>query len=185
MDYNLLLAVQESNYVEVMYLTDQGADVNTKSANGFTPLNYASINGNSQIVDALIHIGADLNIANDNGETPLMSAVIHNKFNIMMKLIQAGADVNKVNYYNRNALILAIQNNNYRAMIVLIHSGTNLNLIDNNQLSARDYYINNFEIINQELFNNNPNLLNGQINDPFNTNLIANGIEFNNIVNII
>jgi hypothetical protein len=67
----------------------------------------------------------------------------------------------------------------------LIHSGTNLTLVDNNQMTAQNHYYYNFDNINQELFNNNPNLLNGQINNPFDLNLIANINEYNNIVNTI
>jgi len=60
-----------SNNGEVIkLLIEHGADVNAKYDEGFTPLHFASVNGQIEIVKILIENGADVNVKNDFGQTP-------------------------------------------------------------------------------------------------------------------
>ena len=52
-----------------------GTDVNAKNDGGYTPLDYAALNGHKEIVELLIAKGADVNAKNVDGETPLDSAI--------------------------------------------------------------------------------------------------------------
>jgi ankyrin repeat protein len=133
LDHQLLVAANESNYVEVLYLTDHGANVNVKNDNGITPLMFACMNGNLDVVSVLIHMGADLNLKNEKGQT---------------------------------ALMISIENNHYYVMIELFNSEADINIYDDNNLRAIDYYHNNFDQINQALFN--LGFDNNQIMDQFN-----------------
>ena len=58
----------------VICLLKNGADVNTRNKNGFTPLMYASENGNVNVVKLLIDYGALKNLRNNDGQTAKMLA---------------------------------------------------------------------------------------------------------------
>ena len=59
----------------VKFLVSQGADANTKTAYGVTPLYVATIGGSIELVKFLISKGADVNAKNDFGNTPLRGAI--------------------------------------------------------------------------------------------------------------
>ncbi|GHV26512.1 hypothetical protein FACS1894176_07410 [Bacteroidia bacterium] len=52
-------------------LIEAGADVNTKDKNGMTALDWAALNGSTEIVKELIKAGADANAKDKNGMTAL------------------------------------------------------------------------------------------------------------------
>lgn len=104
LDRQLLAAANESNYVEVMYLTDHGANINVKNDNGITPLMFACMNGNIDIVSALIHLGADLNLTNEKGQTAIMIAIENNHYYIMVELFNANAEINIYDDNNLRAI---------------------------------------------------------------------------------
>jgi ankyrin repeat protein len=59
-----------------------GADVNAKTDDGWTPLQFAAMTGHKEIAELLIAKGADVNgkieIAVDKGDTPLDWAIFNN-----------------------------------------------------------------------------------------------------------
>ncbi len=55
----------------VDYLISNGANTNVKDEYGNTPLHYASMCGNLEVVKYLINKGADINKKNNKGNTPL------------------------------------------------------------------------------------------------------------------
>ena len=58
-------------------LIDHGADVNTRSSEGDTPLHAAVRNGSAEVVELLLRHGADVNAPDDKGQTPLEVAERH------------------------------------------------------------------------------------------------------------
>ena len=73
-----------------------GADVNAKDDDGWTPLLDAATFGHKEIVELLITKGADVNAKTEEGETPLHTAVSNDHKEIIELLIKEGADVNAV-----------------------------------------------------------------------------------------
>jgi ankyrin repeat protein len=71
-------------------LVKNGADVNARDANGFTPL-FAVFTGTPQAANLLLHLGADVTINTGNG-TILDMAVYFRNPEIMEVLLQHGAD---------------------------------------------------------------------------------------------
>ena len=63
----LHVAVQHLGVVKV--LVDEGAEVNATSKRGRTPLHRAAIEGDSSIVNMLLHAGADMTLKDDSGAT--------------------------------------------------------------------------------------------------------------------
>jgi hypothetical protein len=61
---SLMTAVRADNTAEAIKLIGKGADANSRtSPNGWSALHYAAMNGNAEIVKALLKAGADPNYA--------------------------------------------------------------------------------------------------------------------------
>ncbi|GFR26249.1 ankyrin repeat domain protein [Trichonephila clavata] len=84
-------------------LIEHGATVDAKDRHNFTPLMYASAQGNSVMVELLLQKKADLYLQNNNGETALHSAADHGCFDTAFILISAAKDKEKyVNTQSRH-----------------------------------------------------------------------------------
>lgn len=70
-DQLLHVATVNGDKLSVETLLSEGALVNDRGENGFTPLHYAVEQGHYDIVLLLLSHGADKNIENDFCETPL------------------------------------------------------------------------------------------------------------------
>ena len=86
-----LHAASREGHVEVVdLLIRAGGDVNKQNESGFTPLHYASANG--QVVERLIQAGGEVNTRSSDGWTPLHSASIGGHVEVITALLAAGAD---------------------------------------------------------------------------------------------
>ena len=90
-DRALLDAAGKGNIEAVKQAIADGADVDAKDSDGWTPLHSAVGRGRKDIFELLIAKGADVNAKDDNGWTPLHYTA--NK-EIAELLIANGADVN-------------------------------------------------------------------------------------------
>src|SRR5437867_2460399 len=61
----------------VKYLIKSGADVNSKGADGMTPLIYAIKNNFDEVVSILLQAGAIVDIVDNIGATALMAAAFY------------------------------------------------------------------------------------------------------------
>jgi len=108
-DTTPLMVAAKNYYTDVFAKTliKYGANVNTCTTEGFTPLMYALVNSKASpnLVMALIAAGANVNASSTNGLTPLLSAVRNPKASpdLVKALITAGADVNAV---DRNSMTI-------------------------------------------------------------------------------
>ena len=102
----LINSVQAGDLDGVMRALACGADVNAKDLRyNFTPLAWASQNGDEHIVDYLLKHAADINHnANDHQSTALMLAAFEGNLSIVRMLVEHGADLNKTNKYNCTAV---------------------------------------------------------------------------------
>ena len=84
----------DNNDIEYVKHLINNTDVNIDSApypTENTPLNYATIYNNLDIVKLLVKAGANLEIVNEDGETPLYNAALHGNIEIVKFLIDSGA----------------------------------------------------------------------------------------------
>ena len=93
LDFNLMIASSKGYISEIERLIGLGADVNTESIVGVTPLIFAIINNQLEAVRTLLKYDPDLDKITSAYETPLIIAVKNNNFEICETLIRAGADV--------------------------------------------------------------------------------------------
>jgi len=91
----------------------------------------------------------NVNIQNPNGITPMMYGCMRKNILTVNALLLMGANVNIRNDRGQTALMVAIESHDYDIMLLLINAGTNINIKDNNNMSAIDYYRENFNQIHQ------------------------------------
>jgi ankyrin repeat protein len=73
-------------------LLGKGANVNTKSKNGMTPLMMAASNENTEMVEALLKQHADVTVHDAQGQTALKLAQQHKSADAIVRLLkEAGA----------------------------------------------------------------------------------------------
>ncbi|XVF32667.1 hypothetical protein REPUB_Repub17cG0102200 [Reevesia pubescens] len=72
----------------------EGANVNGKDQNGWTPLHRAAFKGRIESVKVLLNHGAEVNLVDDNGYTPLHCAVEAGQVQVALLLIAHGAKAN-------------------------------------------------------------------------------------------
>lgn len=119
----LFTAVKGNDVAKVNQLLAQGVDVNARDESSYTPLRWAVLNGNKDIIKALLDKKANVNEKNANGETPLMLAVFLANPDAIDLLLAGGADVNAKSKDNFNALAIAGATGNNSIINKLIKGG--------------------------------------------------------------
>ncbi|CAC21249.1 11L protein [Yaba-like disease virus] len=91
---------------KVKYLLDHGYDINQKANNSLTPLHYAVLTNNVEIVKLLLSKGVNVNATDRYGCSPLYYYIMTKKENyeIIKLLLDNGADVNAVSSIQENVL---------------------------------------------------------------------------------
>ena len=76
-------------------LLDAGAEVDSPGRKGRTPVMFAAMGGQVDMLDVLLAKGADAGLgAETSGNTALMLAANRGRLTVMQRLLGAGADVN-------------------------------------------------------------------------------------------
>lgn len=116
----------------VRLLLVAGADVNARSASGWTPLHHAaSSNVNPEIVRVFIDAGAAVNVRDIYNFTPLHTAALHSDtLDVLRELIKANADVNATNDSGSSPLMLSMARKDPEICRELLAAGVNPNQRD-------------------------------------------------------
>jgi len=76
----IYIASQEGIKIEIIkILIENGANINLCDRDGYSPIYFASHNGNIEIIKILIENGANINLCDDNGYFPLYNGNILNE----------------------------------------------------------------------------------------------------------
>lgn len=105
----LHMAARLGHCAVVEVLLAHGADVNARAHNGLanTPLLWAVMGRQTEMVTLLLARGADVNAANTAGSTPLHKAAIEGNDSLVRLLLSHGARVNARNTGGQTPLVHA------------------------------------------------------------------------------
>ena len=109
------------------------ASNNARDNRTSTPLQRASVTGNSEIVELLIKHKADLNALDDTNSTPLHLALVNENFDIAKSLIHHGAGVKVSNDKKLTPLHLAAVSGRSDVITLLLDKGADVNSKDDNK----------------------------------------------------
>lgn len=120
----------ETSFETIKALIKAGANVNSRSTNGWSILMFAATKKeNLKVLQTLIKAGADVNARTTDGTTALMICIHNAKDEGLLKeLINAGADVNARNNENFTALMIAAVDIDRSEIIeILLSAGADVN----------------------------------------------------------
>ena len=128
---DLSIAAYENDIKAMQWLIANGADVNVKREDGWTPLHSAAYENASEAAALLLANGADVNAKRENGKTPLHSAADRNASEAAAVLLANGAEVNAKDNDGRTPLLWAAFENASEAAAVLLANGAEVNAKSN------------------------------------------------------
>jgi uncharacterized protein len=103
------------------------ADVNQRSSDGTTALQWAVYHNDVDLIDRLLAAGADPNVKNDYGSTALSEAAVVGNVAVIKKLLKAGASADAANGDGQTPLMIVARTSNIEAAKLLIEHGANVN----------------------------------------------------------
>ena len=120
-------AATAGDLVRVRYLVEHGADINTRDAEGYTPLQNAVRTRYDELAAYLVEHKADVNLADSDGWTPLMFAAWRDSADSIRVLVAHGAQLETPNPKGLTALCIAAQHGKTDATQALIKAGADIN----------------------------------------------------------
>jgi cytohesin len=120
-------AVQADDRAAVAELLSEHADVNAREEDGATPLAWAAMRCNAEIVRLLLGAGADPNLTNEQGIGPLYIAIQNGSPAILASLLTHGANPNIARADGETALMLAARLGQIDTMKQLLDRGADVN----------------------------------------------------------
>lgn len=124
---SLMEAANGGDVEKIKQILAQGADVNFKDSDGWTPLIIASNAGHFDLVRLLLDTGARIDLKNNFGATAVIRAASQNRLEVLKYLVNKGGNVNDKDRNDRTALIEASVAGHIETMKFLINHGANVN----------------------------------------------------------
>ena len=85
-------AIEQGHFEVAKLLIERGAEIHAKNCYGTTPLHWAAILGQSDIVSYLLNQGADINSRDGSGHSALFLAVVERHTATAKVLIERGCN---------------------------------------------------------------------------------------------
>lgn len=118
----LMMAAASGQIWRVKYLVENGANVNWRDEEGYTPLTWAAQHGHAPVAEYLISRFAQVNPTDKAGYTPLMWAAQEGHVTVLETLLKKGANPWVVDRRGANAMTLARWSGNERVYSILRES---------------------------------------------------------------
>lgn len=122
----ILLTIQFGNIPLLKYFVNKGYDITRKGNSHYSPIEYASICNNVDIVNYLLELESNI----DLNDYSLIYASAKGFDNIVNILLSHKFNVNQLDSTNRNSLHWAAQEGHIDVMKNLISNGCNINVKD-------------------------------------------------------
>ena len=121
----------QGNTKEVQHLLDQGMSPNFRDETfpHATALQWAVLQGRTEVARLLLDRGADVNAVNDLGGTALQIAAWHGHAEIVRLLLERGADINRQSNTGWTALHAAARQGHEEVVRILLQQGADRNLV--------------------------------------------------------
>jgi ankyrin repeat protein len=127
---DLLVAASAGHATEVSRLIAAGADLESRDAQGRTPLLLAVAGNHVAVARALLAAGASLNAQAANRDTPWLLAGASGRAEIVAMMIPLKPDLSIRNRYGGNALIPACERAHVETVKLLLTSGIDLDHVN-------------------------------------------------------
>ena len=115
----LMMAAASGQIWRVKYLVENGANVNWRDEEGYTPLTWAAQHGHAPVAEYLISRFAQVNPTDKAGYTPLMWAAQEGHVTVLETLLKKGANPWVVDRRGANAMTLSRWSGNERVYSIL------------------------------------------------------------------
>jgi ankyrin repeat protein len=128
-------AIELDNNRIAIYLIEQGADINMKGEDQYSPLHYAAAIGNLEMARLLLDRGTttlgDVSLAKHDGFegnwTPLHLACLNGHEDMVRLLLDHGADIEARDGVQRTPLILSVESFDLEVAKTLVECGADIN----------------------------------------------------------
>ena len=132
----VLSATKWNNYLAASLFLRYGTKVNVQVNDGKTPLHWAVILGNENLVRLLLQHNADVNIQDTGGYTPLHQLVKEGNTNLVRLLLEHNADVNIQDTYGKTPLHQSVIEGDENLVSLLLAQNADVNIQDNDGCTA-------------------------------------------------
>ena len=133
-------------------LLDRGVDINGKDFYGKTALQFASWDGNKDVVEFLLNRGANINDKDNQGQSALILASSHGNKDVVELLLNRGANINEKDNQGRSAILFASSHGYKDVVEMLLDRGANIHDKDNSGRSVLMWAVEGNEIELVKLF---------------------------------
>jgi hypothetical protein len=113
-----------------------GAKVTTKDQTGWTPLFYAALGNQQEVILDLVGRGVNINMTDNRGMTPIMYASQKGKLTAVKVLHKLGADLNQRSLLGSTPLMEAVNNGHVNVTKYLLDNGANKGHANNSGQTA-------------------------------------------------
>jgi ankyrin repeat protein len=121
----------DGNAETVAVLLDAGMAVESRAADGSTPLIIASLNGRTSQIVELLARGADVDAVNTWGLTPLMAVATNGSPDAVKAILDADPDIDAQDQAGRVALHYSVAKGNGVVTAMIARRNPNPNIADN------------------------------------------------------
>ena len=132
----VLSATKWNNYLAASLFLRYGTKVNVQVNDGKTPLHWAVILGNENLVRLLLQHNADVNVQDTGGYTPLHQLVKEGNTNLVRLLLEHNADVNIQDSYGKTPLHQSVIEGDENLVGLLLTHNADVNIHDNDGCTA-------------------------------------------------
>ena len=129
----------QMNHVECAEVIQGHLQEDVTDQDGRTPLHWAVMQGNVEVMQALLAAGSDANWGDSEGRTPLHMAVLMQNEDILRLLVSCGADVNAVDGRKQSPIFLCCEMGLSALLPILIDAGALLELQDETRSTPMHY----------------------------------------------